>query len=491
MRAVQRAFRNLDALVGRGLSTYVRHDERHLLSSLKPGQTLQASPSEQAMLQVSRRVKGSTRVTNVLILETNDTAMLQSRFALAAKKLSFLQGFLRCTVEEEEENGHQGASPWKNLVLRVRDGVEIPSRVYSADGDVALVAQELWETTIEKVPLKLGRSIAQLDLVVGSGTAAILVTCEHALCDALSLSFVCHQLLGLLAGVEQTECSKLLPSFEHACGGLDPTLVSPVVLAQRQAALKQYAPANGGAPVLRFPLEEGQDALSNGYLLGQQSSSRIERVVLTGADTQLVTRACKAASITVTSALAASILRALVSVAGHGGQPDALVALACGADTRKLCTPPLERTTLSYHVSGVPTFACTVAETSDMHATAARYGRHLSVSLDSQFPLALSAFTANTWASTLDPAAKRPSSLPTALLTNWGRTDIAQRYGEMRVTCMFPLVSLGHTSFPVFMCSASAEKLVLSCITNKVLHQEEAARALLHHTQHNLRSLMD
>jgi hypothetical protein len=58
-----------------------------------------------------------------------------------------------------------------------------------------------------------------------------MVTCEHAFCDANSLSTVCHQLLLLLSLDEVSADAHWAPSMEYASGGLDPMLVSKERLA--------------------------------------------------------------------------------------------------------------------------------------------------------------------------------------------------------------------------------------------------------------------
>jgi hypothetical protein len=430
----------------RGLSV-VSHVKRHLLGRVEPGQVLSLSPSERAMVRVSNEMRGSMKVTVAVTLQGN---MEPEKVIAVAAKLSELHPVLQCSVNEA-------------LELCVRPDVVMQTVIHQvAEQNLENECEKIWANEIEKEPLQFGKTLARVDFVRGRNDCAIMLSCEHAFCDARSLTHLCHQMLQLLGGTNLKERVQWAPSFEFASGGLDPNLVSPRKLALRMEGLKRF-PSPKPEEVAVFPMIESQ---SNSFQLAQISTTRVQRIVFSDGESLRLVELCRKAESSISSVLGSVIMTATAQIISGDR---VTVGLSSGADTRKYYSPSLSDSNLCYHVSGVPTFAISIIPANvDVWKLAAEYRSHVVDAIAHEYPLAISGFIGKLWSALLDKNALQARKSLSCSLTSWGVTHIQSHYGSnIHVTGVLPFLSMSYTNYPVFVAHTSANKLSLSLLTSR------------------------
>jgi hypothetical protein len=527
------------------------------------GQLMELSPAEDAMARVAMALRGSMRVTLAAVLETSGVGappVGAGALRAAVASLAAAHPVLRCTLVSvpTAAEGPAPAAAARRLSLRVIDGAgggsaAVPVHVHTAPcgAEAGAAAQAVWREQIEKASLALGAPLARVDLVVlgdqqqfheggggaggggvgaGGGTSGahrcvVMLTVEHAFCDGQSIAHALHELLGALAAARAGDgVGKLVappvwgPSFEAAAAA---TLAGRGPSPQAQTASSPPPPPPPPPPpqpVARFPATApGATPPRNAYHLAAASTTRALRTRL---DAGALLAACRARGTTVTGALGACIIRgtadaigaATAACGGSSRRGPLHVALACGADTRKLYTPPLGGGVLGYHVAGVPIFAADVAPDAGVPAAAddvartwalaAAFRAHIAAGVDAAVPLRMAPMVSGMWAAALDYTAPAGGPPLTTSITNWGASPLAPTYGAttgaaaaavdaraLRLLDAFPLVNMSHSAFPVWLTTTAAGQLSLSLLTSRGLYTRGESEALLGRVGARLRTL--
>ena len=460
--------------------------ERRLGTQVRNYQQLLLSPVEEAMVEVSLKMKGSMKVTVALLLEGE---VDRNDLIFAIENVQILHPILRSKVIQSTSSSND--SPSNKLVLEIDELVRLPLIDHgccdTVGADINEAWSRIWTEQIEKEPLKLGQSIARFDIVSvvnnndGEIETALMVTCEHAFCDGQSISYLCHQLLWFL-GSSSTPLTSAPqtcwgPSFESACG--NPSLLPPDRLEMRMSGFQKFPPPGkvDAFPVRRKDLNASQ--------LVEAGGTYKQHFDLAGADTMALLKRCKEARTTLTGALAAVLLQAAADVISTDEKHTPTISLSCGADTRKYYTPPIAADILAYHVAGVPMFArpllpMNVEKSSQtMWSIAREFRGNIEECLAVEYPLAVAGFMGKLWAAYLDCTAVPTPKPMTLSLTNWGVMPLQTQYGSVRLLRMHPASNMSHMALPCVITSSTAGCLTVTILTHDTVIDHEDARRLL------------
>jgi len=458
--------------------------ERRLGVEVRNNQQLLLSPVEEAMVEVSLKMKGSMKVTVALLLLGCEVNNLSS----AIENVQLLHPVLRSKVILSTSSSND--SPCKKFVLEVDESVRLPLIDHgfcdTIGADINEAWSRIWTEQIEKEPLKLGQPLARFDIVSVNNNdseieTALMVTCEHAFCDGQSISHLCHQLLWFLgsSSTPQTNVSLTFwgPSFESACG--NPSLLPPDRLALRMSGFKKFPPPDN---VDAFPVtRKGMNASQ----LVEAGGTYKQHFDLPVTDTTALLKRCKEARTTLTGALAAVLLQAAADVISTDDKHMPNVSLSCGADTRKYYTPPIAADILAYHVAGVPMFARSLTpmnvekSSQTMWSIAREFRGNIEECLAVEYPLAVAGFMGKLWAAYLDETAVPTPKPMTLSLTNWGVMPLQAHYGSMRLLRMHPATNMSHMAVPCVITSSTAGCLTVTILTHDAVIDHEDARRLL------------
>lgn len=370
------------------------------------GQTYALGPAEAAMVKTSWFHRGSMRVG--VLLQVVGPAVSDLLLQRAVADLAALHPVLRCCLQRA--HARSGAVSVTNpLVLRVDDTLRVPvhrhappaatdaavqaveaaSAVHSDGGAAAssvtaavaaLAWQHMW-ALIEKRPLQLDQPLAAIDVMAVRDVTVLVLSCEHAFCDGISLSTAAHALLAFMAAAHERTSGSV---------GTD----APVEITARVwgppcevAALAKFETRELDARMdglSAFTRPEDVDVIPtdqpqlNGMGLSAICSTRVGVHTLSVSQSTALIQACRARGTTVSAVLGAAFMHALAdTVAGAAGSAACLaptpadeadgtslnatsraltISLSCAADTRRLYRPPLDSTCLAYHASGLAPF---------------------------------------------------------------------------------------------------------------------------------------
>ncbi len=429
---------------------------RHLLTEVEEGQVLEMSPAERGMVQVSRELRGAMKVTNVVTL-AGRVDPRQVRAAVAKLSHPVLRSFV-----------YPG-----DMTLRVGK-LAVETKEHEAVGDVESACEAIWASEIEKTPLEFGAPLARVDVVSGATDSAIMLTCEHAFCDAKSMSHLCHEVMHLLGGGEQLPPAMWSQPFEAACGGLNPMLLLEEKLKARIDTLKRYPPFDP-AKVAHFPAVNEE---KNCYELAHSSAVKFRRIVMSESNTLALVDRCRSEKVSLSGVLSAVVMLAAARSIPPAEEPK-FVALTSAANTRRLYNPPMPDSVLGYHVSGLPAFGVKVNSAKfGIFEQAATYSAQMRGAVEAEYPLAMSGFMGIVWSALLHQTAKRPQLPMTCSFTSWGRTAVRSRYGGITVRNMFPLISMGFNTYPMLVSHTAADKLSVTVMTSQEIVAEADAAAL-------------
>jgi hypothetical protein len=207
---------------------------------------------------------------------------------------------------------------------------------------------------------------------------------------------------------------------------------------------------------------------------------------------------CRIRNTTLTGALAAALLQGTADTIrmteGDGTRP-LKISLSCGADTRKMYSPPMPPHVLSFHVSGVPTYAISFdpqqQTAEDLWALAQKYRQNIASSLQVEYPLAIAGYIGRIWANSLDIAASATPKPMTLSLTNWGALPLQRTYGDrLRLVGLYPAVNLSHSAFPCVIADSVAGKLTLTVLTHSNAIDSAHAELLMRNIEKVLSSML-
>jgi len=489
---IQSVFNRYESsLTRRCFSTAIDHHIRHHHLPVHQ-QRIRLSPCEDAMAKISLLLKGSNKVTNIMILEGH--YIDKETVSCAVKHLQKLHPFLRSKlVKEDQSIPHASLDRSSLLVLEMDDDLELSVAEHQSPAQEP-AWQELWQRYIEKQPLQLGEGVARFDIVRSTqldDRMALMATCEHAFCDGQSFSTLCHQLLLLISGSHISQSpSNWPPSFEQS----STSSVLPVdeKMAVRMQGLQKFPPPSG---VQTFPLVAAGLTPSTLVATG---TTLIRYTELSRTDSEQLLARCKEMKTTLTGAMGAAILHAtavtIAEIEGDDSQRPYKISLSCGADTRKFYTPSLSRDVLAFHVSGVPTYAVSllskIPQPESLWALANGYRENITDSLKHEYPLAIAEYIGKIWSNSLDPAASVIPKPITLSLTNWGALPLQKSYGNLRLVHLFPAVNLSHLAFPCVITNTVSGKLTITVLTHSTAINPEHNELLIKNIQQVLSKML-
>lgn len=285
------------------------------------------------------------------------------------------------------------------------------------------------------------------------------------------------------------------PAFEVASEGTEEQVV-----LQKQSLGSFPPPQN----VINFP--EENKFTKNSVQLADTNTTRVQSFEIDAETTQALLQSARNAHTTLTGVISAAGMQATADVIAVLEPPsthELKIAIACGADTRKLYNQPIPSSILGYHVSGVPTFAHTLtpdpaytaaaiedttgnpspAIQAQMWETAVSMRAQIQTSLAGRYPLAIAGYIGFIWGSYLDPNAKPTPKPFTLSLTNWGQTPFHAEYGSgsssLRLLAVRPAVNMAYTTYPILIASTASGKLTISLLTVPGVIPEVHASMLL------------
>jgi hypothetical protein len=285
------------------------------------------------------------------------------------------------------------------------------------------------------------------------------------------------------------------PSFEQA------SLTSPLPEAEKMnTRMTGFQKFPRPTEVTPFPvLTAGLNAVQ----LADSGTTLIRYLEIGKDESQALLERCREHGTTLTGALGSAILQATADTIGELAVETRVaedassaynVSLSCGADTRKLYTPKLASDVLSYHVSGVPTFAIALtphhSPPEALWKLAQDYRQTITDCLKVEYPLAIAGYIGKIWANSLDAAASVEAKPMTLSLTNWGALALQESYGELRLLNLFPAVNLSHSAFPCVIAQSTAGSLTITVLTHSNIIDPDHAQLLLDNIHKVIRDML-
>jgi hypothetical protein len=357
------------------LSGAVPYTERHNTVP-SHGRRIQLSPAEEAMVSASIELHGAMRITVVMMLSGPRIERKILREAL--NRLSKAHPFLRSKVVKVAK----GAT-----IMEVDDTLEIPIAEEDIPGETLEEAwRQVWSkhekvvsslfapidpfhcVSFPQESLQLHSCLASVDVVTTDQaasvdseghqpTTALMLSCEHAISDGVSLSVLSDELLTNIGdaatgkaweAVKQYWC----PSLETACATKG--ILGPLRWLYRFVSFLTL-PYPTGAAV--FPLT---DPTALPQATAATCSTRKQYADLSMAATAKLLLACHARHTTVTGAISAATCCALGRVLSGNPRvpydPSVPICLTYFADMRHHFVPPIPLNCLCLNVSLMPPF---------------------------------------------------------------------------------------------------------------------------------------
>ncbi len=104
-----------------------------------------------------------------------------------------------CLAQREESGAAQGHG--ESMCLLVDDSLIVPVTYHDmSTASADIVVQEMWRV-VEKRPLNCKSSLAALDVTNAMDSSFLLFSCEHGICDGVSLTTVAHELMCVLSDI--------------------------------------------------------------------------------------------------------------------------------------------------------------------------------------------------------------------------------------------------------------------------------------------------
>jgi hypothetical protein len=187
-----------------------------------------------------------------------------------------------------------------------------------------------------QTPYVAGAPLARLDLVFNASKCecAVLFSCEHSVCDGMSIGCVVHDLLRFATASVGSDTpvapTPVTNSFEALCAA------NAAVTHDASHKWPAYTPWPHPKP--QFPIPGSSSVAAMGILTLEQSQELLSR--------------CRARGVTVNSIIAAAMHYAVGAELLLTEASPVTSCLTCCADTRRFYSPPLTPEVLGYHVSG-------------------------------------------------------------------------------------------------------------------------------------------
>lgn len=273
--------------------------------------------------------------------------------------------------------------------------------------------------------------------------------CEHAICDAQSLSNAAHELLQILSDETGHACEQPLPwgrSMEDAIRNSLPAANRALMLSRFLLSTIFKVVANR-SPVARVPLGEVDFDINE---MDNYCHTETVYGVLNKENTTKLLAKCRQQEVTVTSAVISAILSATATLVPVKDDRDAVMNVSLSADTRRRCIPPVPNHDLSYYASGIGPFGLPTSRApktpEGLWQLAQTYGQHTNACVNAGQILACGMITAKAYEMML-----RPINLayqPTYSISSWGLLPFVEQYGPWRLTAMIPCINMLRWALP-------------------------------------------
>lgn len=397
------------------------------------------SSSEQGIVNMAERSNGLMIVCLRLCLQ--GPSLPKSRIAKALKMLQLRHPLLRYRLERRHEEP----------VLVESDDTTIPLEVTPTG------KYEKWQVVwkqYEKKPFGVGDPILRVVAVPREGETDLLLFFHHGFSDGKSMAAVAHDLLQYIENQRsnpvplrfgsplEVAVAKELPSGLFSRWGH--------VYKLMKAIFALVTMPKGG----RFQVDKGITPQN----ISSKCSTVLHYITLSKEESSNLVKACRSQRTTVTGALGAALVDATAECL-KGDEP---IVLATAVDLRKLYTPPMSPSLLSYHVSATKMFACPVVpnrSTKQLWEVARDLRALIVESLKVGLPLTIAGLISSQY--NQPPVLEHGISIT---LSNWGVLPFVQSYGQWTLSAVQPAANLNYISQPGILVSTAN-----GCITVSVL----------------------
>jgi len=196
---------------------------------------------------------------------------------------------------------------------------------------------------------------------VGAGVGAtdvdtdVVLVCNHAFCDGISLSWVAHELLLVLGDGAELAPLPLPPAIE-TCAHRSIGNAFMRMFAMVKLGMTMGKPT----PCAMFPVSDKSIPFLELHATADTVTLYADLDVT---NTAALSAACRSHGVTITAAVWAALVQAVEVLVSEAHDLDDMdergaplpIRVHCGADTRRRYVPALAPNLLSYHVAGVPT----------------------------------------------------------------------------------------------------------------------------------------
>ena len=273
--------------------------------------------------------------------------------------------------------------------------------------------------------------------------------CEHAICDAQSLSNAAHELLHILSDETGHAYEQPLPWGETMENAIRNTLSG----FGRMMAMIRFIPPifkqiTNRLPVTRMPFGEIDFDIRE-----MEKHCHTEAVygVLNKEMTTKLLAGCRREGVTVTSAVTSAILSTMANLVPPNDTQDMIMFITLSADVRRRCVPPVPNHDLNYYASGIGPFSvrrsAVPKNAEGLWHLAQNYGLHTNACVNAGQILACGMVTAKAYQMMLRPM--NISYMPTYNTSSWGVSPFVEQYGPWQLTGVTPFMNLLRSAVPM------------------------------------------
>lgn len=277
----------------------------------------------------------------------------------------------------------------------------------------------------------------------------IVIVCEHAICDGISLSNAAHELLLILSDDDQTipQGSLQWPITMEDAIQQSTTRFQRFRLITRLLLQFSYSYLTTKLPTFLLPFEAINFPLND---IQNYSHTLLEYGHLDKDLTKQLIDKSREESVTVTASVMTALLLATYNMTKSDQRPDGLFKFASGADTRRRCLPPIASHDLAYHVSSIAIFEITRSTLSPILSKpwnlAKLIGCHLKSSVDSGQVLSCGLILSKFYELAMNSI--NLNQMPTCGISSWGILPFIEHYGSWKLEAMTPFVNMVRGTLP-------------------------------------------
>ncbi|CAF3442727.1 unnamed protein product [Rotaria socialis] len=404
-------------------------------------------PTANVFMKTSQLYQGSGRVGEILHLEGPCISLDQLKKVIA--RLQRRHPVLRSRLKVHPSNpNHFILEEDETLQLQVE---EIPRKRHDC---LDSWLQE-WRKR-EKEPTNIGEGLVRVWLLQDpddkddlNGPREVVIMCEHCICDGLSLSNACHELLTILSDEDgNLFCDSLdWPISMEDAVWKSLSIINRYITLGRFIFSTVYTNITSKLGTARIPLGNIDFPVDD---MDKHCHTELVYGILNKQMTAKFIAKCRQEKVTVTAAVISAILSAASSLIPTDSTQDTLLKIILGADTRRRCIPPIPSRDLSFHMSSMALFSVTtstVPKTSDgLWQLARTVGHHVKKCIDAGQVLAFGMIQAKICEQSLGPI--HFPQMPTYSISSWGLLPFVEYYGQWKLTRMSPFVNLVRGPLP-------------------------------------------